>query len=184
MEDRLERIRRKTAGRDVRVNPPLTEVAVAAFEQRHHIALPEAYRAFLLRIGDGGGGPPAYGLMRLGEIPNDMLPEEAAIWRDLPKVTQPFPFTQAWVWEEGDASKEGTRDQAECGSVCLGTDGCAMYWHLVVTGPERGRVWLLCGEGIQPTVPKRDFLHWYEDWLDGVEDWWDPAKNRSSPTTR
>jgi hypothetical protein len=47
-----------------------------------------AYRAFLLLIGDGGAGPPHYGLLRLGEVPDDMLPEEGAIWGELPKVAR------------------------------------------------------------------------------------------------
>jgi hypothetical protein len=47
-----------------------------------------------------------------------------------------------------------------------------MYWCVIVTGPERGNVWMISDEGIQPTAPKRDFLQWYEDWLDGVRDWW------------
>ena len=101
-----------------------------------------------------------------------MPPGEAALWRDLPRVTAPFPFTRTWVWEDGDTSTEGNQEQVEYGSICLGNDGCGMYWHLVVTGPERGNVWLLAGEGIQPTTPKRDFLRWYEDWLDGTTDWW------------
>jgi hypothetical protein len=29
------------------------------------------------------------------------------------------------------------------GSLLLGTDGCGMYWHLIVTGPQRGHVWLI-----------------------------------------
>jgi len=174
MDDRIGRIRRKMAARDLRVNPPLTDASIGAFEQQHGIALPEAYRGFLVHIGDGGEGPPEYGLLRLGEVPDDMLPDEAAAWRRLPHVAQPFPFTRAWVWEDGDTSSEGSRDQVDCGSLCLGTDGCAMYWHLVVTGPERGRLWMLAGEGIQPTVPRRDFLTWYEDWLDGVAIWWEP----------
>ena len=42
-----------------------------------------------------------------------------------------------------------------------------MNWHLIVNGPERGIPWMLCGEGIQPVCPKRTFVQWYEDWLDG-----------------
>jgi len=44
-----------------------------------------------------------------------------------------------------------------------------MNWHLIVTGPDRGVPWMLAGEGIQPLCPKRTFLQWYEDWLDGKD---------------
>ncbi len=172
MLSRTDRIREKVGARHLDVGVPLPEHTVAVFEQRHGIRLPDSYREFLLSIGNGGSGPPEYGLMKLGETPKDLPRDEAKVWSELPRVRQPFPFTQAWVWEDGELSLEGLSNQVNCGSLCLGTDGCGMYWHLVVSGPERGNVWMLSGEGIQPTNPKRDFLEWYEAWLDGVEDWW------------
>jgi hypothetical protein len=51
-----------------------------------------------------------------------------------------------------------------------------MDWHLIVTGAERGNVWMLCGEGVVPQDPNRDFLTWYEDWLDGVKNWLVPPE--------
>jgi len=84
-----------------------------------------------------------------------------------------YPFTRPWVWEEGSLSAEGTDDQVENGQLYLGTDGCGMDWVLIVTGPDRGNIWFRCGEGITPTSPKRDFLRWFEDWLDGVRNWWE-----------
>ena len=101
-----------------------------------------------------------------------MRVEEARIWTELPHVQKPFPFSKTWVWEGGDLSEEGANEEIHSGSIYLGTDGCGMYWHLIVTGAERGNVWQICGEGLQPTDPKRDFLRWYEEWLDGVRDWW------------
>ena len=108
----------------------------------------------------------------LGDAADDMRDEEPRTWTSLPHVAQPFPFTKPWGWEDGDTSEEGTRDEVGRGSICVGNDGCGMYWFVIVTGPERGNVWMICGEGIQPTVPKRDFLQWYEEWLDGVREWW------------
>jgi hypothetical protein len=35
--------------------------------------------------------------------------------------------------------------------------------------PFRLNVWMISGEGVQPACPKRDFLTWYEDWLDGKD---------------
>jgi hypothetical protein len=42
---------------------------------------------------------------------------------------------------------------------------------LIVTGPDRGHVWQLADVGVTPTRPKREFLRWFEDWLDGKTDW-------------
>jgi hypothetical protein len=92
---------------------------------------------------------------------------QAPEWSTLPHVTKPFPFTRYWYWDRGDTTDEGTAEQVNHGSICLGSDGCGMYWHLIVTGPDRGIPWMLCGEAIQPVCPKRTFLQWYEDWLDG-----------------
>jgi hypothetical protein len=112
-------------------------------------------------------------LLGLGELPNDLSPVEQAEWAAPGRLAQTFPFAKPWVWETGGTSDEGGRNASRFGTICIGNDGCAMYWHLVVTGPDRGGIWRLCGEGMQPTEPRRDFLHWYEDWLDGVDNWWE-----------
>jgi hypothetical protein len=167
MEEQLSRIRTKIRARGIEVNAPASEAQVRAYEERHGVLLPSEYRSFLIRIGNGGAGPPAYGLAALGTVASDMLPEERATWLKLPDILKPFPFTTHWVWDVGDVSREGTSEQLNHGSLYIGNDGCGMYWHLIVTGPDRGIPWMLSGEGIQPVCPKRGFLQWYEDWLDG-----------------
>ena len=172
IEDRIDRIARKARERDLRLGRKLTDDSIADFEARCGCTLPDGYRAFLQHVGDGGSGPPTHGLLGLGQTPDDMSEEESHFWVDVKRVSRPFPFTRPWVWEAGDSSDEGTRDQIEDGSIHLGTDGCAQYWLLIVNGPERGNVWMLADVGVTPTVPKRDFLQWFEDWLDGVKEWW------------
>lgn len=172
MDPRIENVRTKIVLRQIAVRARLSSGTVDAYEKRHGIQLPSAYRDFLIHVGNGGKGPPEYGVVPLGHIPTDMATDENAAWLSLPDVGKVFPFTKTWVWENGERSTEGTDAQVGFGSICLGTDGCGMYWHIIITGPERGHVWMLCGEGIQPTNPKRDFLQWYEDWLDGATDWW------------
>ena len=170
--DRIARVAQGVRARGVQLGPPLSEAEIHRFEKRHGIRLPEDYRAFLSHVGNGGPGPPAYGLAALGEVASDMRAHQARTWTDLPHVRKLFPFTKPWVWEGGEQSDQGTSEQVEHGSIYLGNDGCGMYWCLIVNGPERGNVWMICGEGLQPTTPKRAFLRWYADWLDGVRDWW------------
>jgi len=173
MEDeRIDALRQLLGARRCRLNPPLDEDAIAEFERRYGIQLPAAYRTFLLVMGNGGKGPPEDGVVRLGEVPEYMSSEEQAIWGDLGRLSKPFPFTGPWVWEDEENSAEGSHEQVAWGSLRLGNDGCGQYWHLIVTGAERGHIWMFTGEGIVPTVPRRDFVSWYTDWLRGVDDWW------------
>jgi hypothetical protein len=70
--DRLDALRRMdpdnsrfgAAAHRYELNQPLAEPQVAAFEAQHGVTLPQAYRTFLLDVGDGGAGP-FYGIFRL-----------------------------------------------------------------------------------------------------------------------
>jgi hypothetical protein len=166
MEDQLGRLRGKIAAAGIRLNPCLSLPAVESFERAHGILLPAAFRLFLLHIGNGGKGPPGYGIPPLGSGPLSSYQPQAQYWQELPDVARPFPFTKAWVWERGERTTEGTHEQVNHGSIYIGEDGCGQDWHLIVTGPERGNVWNFDWAGISPTEPRRDFLQWYEDWLD------------------
>ncbi|MFI0448186.1 SMI1/KNR4 family protein [Actinomadura sp. 6N118] len=158
--------------------PPLGWDAVRAFETEHAIVLPEPYRTFVAEICDGAAqGPPDYGLLPLAAVPGD--------WRDLDQrvLARPFPLTQPWLWEDDPRPAEKIQAAIEQvydhGTIVLGTDGCAMYWHLVVTGPHRGHVWNICGEGAQPfgaefgfTTGHSGFAGWVGHWATGKW-WWD-----------
>ncbi|MEW2047451.1 SMI1/KNR4 family protein [Streptomyces sp. NPDC005476] len=155
--------------------------AVRAFEAEHGVVLPEPYRTFVAEISDGSfQGPPEYGLVGLAELPSDWGGDDTA--RDLSK---PFPLTEQWLWEEDDGPYEDPEAAMERvldhGSVVLGTDGCAMNWHLVVTGPQRGRIWLVTDVGAMPfgaesghTASAPGFADWVAHWAAGKE-WFDTA---------
>ena len=49
-----------------KLGDPLPEAVVADFEERHEVALPAAYRLFVVELGDGGAGP-GYHLSQLSE---------------------------------------------------------------------------------------------------------------------
>ncbi|QIJ61761.1 SMI1/KNR4 family protein [Streptomyces sp. JB150] len=145
-----------------------------AFEAEHGIVLPEPYRTFVAEITDGSRqGPPAYGLLALGEVPRGSWSDPAA--RDLGK---PFPLTEAWLWEE-DEDEPDLDAVLRHGSVVLGTDGCAMDWHLIVTGPHRGHLWQITDVGALPfgagfghTTAAPGFAGWVAHWAAGKE-WFD-----------
>jgi len=169
MDNQVGRIASKTKKQGRILNPPIGENKVKEFELAYGIKLPDGYREFIVRVGNGGEGPPHYGLAPLGHTAGDMPREQEKNWIELPHIQKSFPFTRYWIWDQGEQTDEGTIDQVAYGSIYIGNDGCGCYWHLIITGPERGNVWMISGEGIQPACPKRDFLTWYEDWLDGKD---------------
>ena len=158
--------------RGARLNPPASLQAIEAFEAQHGISLPSDYRAFILTFGDGGDGPPSYGLLPLGVTDPACVPEWfASGYAGL--LAQPFPLRSSWVWEgepEGSALEQRLATLRH-GSLCLGTDGCGLFWLLVVSGPERGQIWQLADVGITPLAPRLTFLPWYTYWLNGGDDW-------------
>ncbi|GLW46576.1 hypothetical protein Stsp02_22380 [Streptomyces sp. NBRC 14336] len=160
--------------------PALGWEAVRAFEAEHGIVLPEPYRTFVAEIADGSpSGPPAYGLLPLAELPIDWGGD--AEERDLGR---PFPLTGIWVWEDDEETpveelEQRIRHVHDHGSVVLGTDGCAMNWHLVVTGPHWGHVWQVTDVGALPfgtpfggTSAEPGFAGWVRHWAEKKE-WFD-----------
>lgn len=155
--------------------------AVHAFEAEHKIVLPEPYRTFVAVITDGAySGPPEYGLLPVAEVPDDWGGDEQA--RDLSKA---FPLTSAWMWEDDpdgfDDADELIEQLRNHGSVVLGTDGCAMNWHLVVSGPHRGHVWLITDVGAVPfgahfgyITAASGFSGWVRHWA-ANNPWYDAA---------
>lgn len=115
-------------------------------------------------------------LAALAQLPDDWDGGEEE--RD---PSEPFPLTEAWLWEEdpeppGIADAEVDEDELvervySHGSIVLGTDGCAMNWHLVVSGPHRGHVWLTSDVGAMPfgaefghTAGAPGFAGWVRYW--------------------
>ncbi|MEU7027993.1 SMI1/KNR4 family protein [Streptomyces sp. NPDC046275] len=158
--------------------PPAGWQAVRSFEAEHGVVLPEPYRTFVAEICDGlPVGPPYYGLLPFAQIPDDW-----GAGRPRRLLAEPFPLTDAWVWEEDEEAlpEEEFEDRvsAVCdhGSLLLGTDGCGMYWHLVVSGPQRDQVWLIdefgaipfgdrTGTCLMPGTP--GFTGWVTHWAQG-----------------
>lgn len=177
VETRLERIRAKLArvrahkphtfgagSHRYELAAPLTEAEVCALEATYRIELPADFRAFLRTAGASGAGP-YYGLLpanRWGElqIGDDPRPDVAA--RPCPWRADLARDDETW-----DAVTEGL-DEPFQGTIAIADQGCGNYVALVVTGEERGRVmYVALADPRVPFFPEnRDFLDWYERWLD------------------
>ncbi|MGW0425339.1 SMI1/KNR4 family protein [Streptomyces sp. NPDC003015] len=153
--------------------------AVRVFDAEHAVVLPEPYRSFVAEVSDGSyQGPPEFGLVGLAELPADWGNDGSD--RDPGK---PFPLARGRLWEEDDGPYEDPdtviHHVVDHGSIVLGTDGCAMNWHLVVTGPHRGHIWHISDVGAMPfgsefgyTTAEPGFGGWVRHWAAGKE-WFD-----------
>ncbi|WP_330176407.1 SMI1/KNR4 family protein [Streptomyces sp. NBC_01498] len=147
--------------------PPLGWAAVHAYEHEQGVVLPEPYRTLVAEICDGSDEGPADidGLIPLRRLPADWGADDGqrAVGRE-------FPLTEAWLWEDDPRPYEELEpliDQVgNDGSVVLGTDGCGLYWHLVVTGPQRGRIWAVGDVGAAPFEGDAGFADWVAHWAE------------------
>lgn len=156
--------------RDVGIiaRPPATEADVVAFERRHGIELPQAYRRFVLEVGNGASSTDRiYDLLPLGELPSGF---HARAEDHFARLCREFPHRSRWPYDR--SRDRGAWRAMWDGCLPVGFDG-AEVWVVVVTGgARRGQVWRLGPLGAVPNDPPRDFIEWYELWLDGGSDDW------------
>ncbi len=169
------------------LRPCVPEAEVLAFEQKHSVRLPDEYRQFLTELGNGGAGS-CYGIFPLG-VYDDQNLEPHLNEGLIGDLTRPFPHADAWnasddYWERQpdiDEDEEAydtwledytTHDLIE-GSLPICHEGCGFFFLLVVTGPDRGKMWLdgrASDEGIMPVTDEGSsrvtFGEWYDSWLD------------------
>jgi hypothetical protein len=195
LDEHLDRIARKLAllrDRDpayltwgseyhrYRHNPPLLPDERARFEAAEGCRLPEAYAAYLTRIGNGGRGPWRW---------MDRVEVSGAAWLtswrlgnggvDADRLARPFPHRRHWNPKPpGPRSKrlaEYHDNRRIDGTVIVGEAADASLVRanvlLVVAGPERGHVWSDLrnyGKGIKPVFRRGplSFLAWLEDGID------------------
>ena len=174
------------------LNEPLSEEEVLAFEDAHSIRLPEDYRGFLMRLGNGGAGP-FYGIFRLGEVDDNSGYRK---WQEqdgmVGVLSRSFPLSEPWndvsAMPDDDLADS---DKEECwrpkssfeetywgseivnGAIPICHEGCAIRVWLVVTGAQAGKLWEDKRSeygGLKPVLltdgTPATFSSWFEEWLD------------------
>ena len=118
-----------------KLGDPLPEAVVADFEERHEVALPAAYRLFVVELGDGGAGP-GYHLSQLSEACHPGCgPGHLA--RPSPYLPGPrYPED----WEQRHEEPPGPGRTFLPGTLTIAHHGCTLVTQLVVAGPARGRL--------------------------------------------
>ena len=173
------------------LNPPVSEAEVLAFEEKYGVSLPEDYRAFVQTIGDANAqkldtmAGPYYGLYAFGTQVNDLVYDQAETYLKAPCALSPEMTEEEWetlsspllTKEEEETEGEGVTKEdytQQCGKVFggllpLGSQGCAYYHALVLTGPYAGRVVNVNWDLLKPVFAfEANFLDWYERYLDEV----------------
>lgn len=150
-----------------RMNAPLSEEELQAFEVAHGIRLPEDYRAFLRVIGNGGAGP-YYGIEPLGQWASG--PEKLddnALRRSCP-LSEQMVYTSEW---EQMLPPSALNPYQGTITICAqGSKGGTGYGLLIVSGSARGRVVYIDIDMDPPYFLREpNFLSWYERWLDEID---------------
>lgn len=164
-------------------NPTLSEKEIEDFEQQYQVRLPEDYRAFLMRVGNGGAGPQD-GLLPLKETVefcNPQIPCKWGSWyhsssspgfRELEAIIDDkIPQDKLTAEEIQDAEQYNQRN----GSIRLyGKRSSDQFFnlyfseYLIVNGEAYGKVW-------RDDIPQSEiyvfggyetFIEDYTDWLD------------------
>ena len=169
------------------LNPPVSEAEVLAFEQKYGVQLPKCYRAFMLTIGDAKAkksdfiAGPYFGLYAFGTCVDELLYEETETYLKAPCNLSPDMTREEWdaltdpllpseeEEEEDDDKYFAERAKVFGGLLPLGSQGCAYYHALVLTGPYAGRVVNVNWDLLKPVFAfETNFLDWYERYLDEV----------------
>jgi len=162
-----------------RFNPTLSESYILQFEEAHEIHLPDDYRMFLKEVANGGAGP-HYGMYRLEDYYQSRFYDGSDanyIGKDFLKT--PFPYTKSNPLKPLDPSyrdeiAENLTDEEYAkefsknfsGAITLAHQGCGYYDMLIVSGEERGTVWMdatASDQGIRYAF--NSFAEWYFYWL-------------------
>jgi hypothetical protein len=135
---------------------PLSEGDVLAVEAKYGIRLPEDYRAFVTRLGDGGPGP-VYGVLRLSDSVGWNSSEEGTL---LSAPCGLVPDEDYWATFAADSSESGIMPFIHT--------GCGDFYWIVVTGKARGRI--LYHGGTVCFADDAGFVDFYLRWLGEMEE--------------
>jgi hypothetical protein len=161
--------------------PCITAPDLAAWEAANGVALPEAYRLFLLEIGNGGMMPGAYCDFEMWSLDD----RRKRGYETQPR--EPFPITRERLEQQiARLRAEGKsvlplfpelhfeEEEIPPGCVPLGRYPSFDPLYLVVNGDLRGTVWCVVGDWvveINRQYELFDFLGWFEDTLLELAGW-------------
>jgi hypothetical protein len=132
-------------------------------------------------LGADGG---EHRIERRGELGVPVPDQEFQIVSAPVEVHEPVAslLTEAWFWEDDPRDTSEIEPRVEAvyrhGSVVLGTGDGPTHRLLIVSGPQRGRIWLISEVGAmpcpEPAGAEQDgstFLDWIKQWHEAPDTW-------------
>lgn len=177
----IKEIKQTISEKGVLVYPKLSKEEIELFNAQYNTNLPLEYAIFLTEIGDGWKKTKTE---HFSSISMNQLKDSFKRPHNVGKV---FPFTDGWLWEDDDDEKTFPREDTESdleykkrisdlmdatayGHLTLIDLGDGAGWDLILSGPSKGQIWFICGEGMMPCNPRLTFFEWIKKWLDGKRD--------------
>lgn len=171
----------KISENSILMRPKLQKDKIDSFEALYNVQLPREYVVFLTEIGDG------WERTDNGRFFTAPMNELDHSFQQPENISKTFPFTKEWIWEEDDDESifpkmineseseyeqriSGLLDATAYGHLRLIDLGDGAGWDLIITGPSKGQMWFICGEGMMPCNPRLEFLQWAKKWLNGEKD--------------
>ena len=164
----------------------LSESAISVFEKKYAFTLPETYKTYLTKFGNGGAGP-SYGMFELGKIkdgkpwPDNVVPGAEFSFTerdkndDLMFVAKPekkdflnsHEYDQAYnIWDEVEQERYLAEHGINQGAIPICRHGSTYTTWLVVdvNCPEYGNIYYDADMGVEPDGSRMPFADWILDW--------------------
>ena len=153
-----KRFQEKLTEKGVEFNPKIDQRTWKEFSKKHRIVLPMELRSLYTEVTNGCTMIDGFPLKSFED------------WDfDEKRISEPFPFTEPWIWEGEEEDPEKMKTIYN-GVIELIDIGDSQRWCIVVKGEEFGKMWFFTDVGIQPANPSMNFREWMEYWLNGGED--------------
>jgi len=156
-----------SARHQYKLNPVISPEKVSEYETKYHVELPEEYKFFLTKVGNGGAGP-YYGLYSLEELRKyheHIMESGNPAWINDTLTPDNWAERMNTLDDVDDQTYDQLMLEICSGFNVIGTQGCTYDNLLMNSGSEKGKIvyidWNLLPDGM-PYLTGMSFLDWYE----------------------
>lgn len=156
--NRINLIREKMRKSGLLLSSPVDIREIRKFEEKYRIELPTDLVEFYTKVSNGCRMIDGFSLYKFED------------WKfHCQRIMETFRFEKFYIWEDEQDNRD--LSDIENGNIELIDIGDCQTWNIIVNGNQKGKMWFFTDVGIQPASPEREFLDWFEYWLDGNSDY-------------